>query len=590
MKFSIGKKITMLIVGLMAIIAFTTIVFFISHEKRVLLKELDERGETLVGNLSANLEYYVLVRDIETISKLGQSASLSKDVVYCKIEDKENNILFEKGPGNIDKMVKNFSSEIIVERIKGREEDLITGMGEKYRDKIGMVYLKLSLEGLQRKIYNAAIVITVFVMVFILLSTLVSVYFLNRILNRPIKVLINGINKVASGDLNYKVNVKSKDEIGEIANAFNRMTEDLSQTIVTKDYVGSIIDSMMDSLVVISPEGIIKTINESTNKMLYYNDGELIGKHFSIFFTESEKFSKILEDMLKRKTLSERMETKYKTKNNSLIPVECLSSILKDKNDKIEGIIIVAHDLREVKRLQEQLIQTEKLSAVGQLAGGVAHEINNPIGVILGFAQLVAKDVKENDPLYMPLKSIEREAIRCKKLVVDLLTFSRMSKSEKEFVDINDTIEQTLSLVESRAKMKNVKVIREYEKDLPKTVVNKNQIQQVIVNLCNNAMDAMPNGGTITITTKSLVVNPTTESNKREFLWIGVSDTGTGMTEEVKKHIFEPFFTTKEVGKGTGLGLSLCYEIIQKHEGSIEVESEVGKGSTFVIKLPVKSQ
>ena len=234
-------------------------------------------------------------------------------------------------------------------------------------------------------------------------------------------------------------------------------------------------------------------------------------------------------------------------------------------------------DEEEKQKLQSQLIQSEKMAAIGQLVGGIAHEINNPMGVILGFAQIVAKNIKEENPLYMPLKSIEREAIRCKELIRDLLTFSRIGKTQAELIDINKTINETLSLIESQVKLKESEIIKEFSTALPLISVNKNQIQQIIVNLCNNAIDAISYNGKITIKTK-------TNDNQIE---IYISDTGKGMTEKIKKHIFEPFFTTKEVGKGTGLGLSISYEIIKNHNGTIIVESEPGKGTTFIIKLPL---
>jgi len=247
---------------------------------------------------------------------------------------------------------------------------------------------------------------------------------------------------------------------------------------------------------------------------------------------------------------------------------------------------------QEDEKLQKQFLQSEKMVAVGQLAGGVAHEINNPMGVILGFAQSLVKNIKEGDSLYMPLKSIEREAIRCKKLVSNLLTFSRIEKTGIEIVEINSAIEETISLIEAQAKTRGIEIIKQYASNLLRIKVNRSQIQQVIVNLCNNAMDAMPQGGKITITTTVAAEQSSANISKDnalplQFIVITISDTGVGISEEVKKHIFEPFYTTKEVGKGTGLGLSICYEIIQKHNGTIEVESEVGKGTTFVIKLPV---
>lgn len=164
-------------------------------------------------------------------------------------------------------------------------------------------------------------------------------------------------------------------------------------------------------------------------------------------------------------------------------------------------------------------------------------------------------------------------------LIRNLLTFARISKLEKEMVDVNNVIAEIVSLVNIHAKLKNIEIISECSGDVPQIRINRNQFQQVIMNLCNNAIDAMSDAGKMTIKTKQI----------EDRIEIEISDTGNGMTEEVKKHIFEPFFTTKETGKGTGLGLSLSYEIVQRHNGTIEVESEADKGSTFIIRLPVRS-
>ena len=169
------------------------------------------------------------------------------------------------------------------------------------------------------------------------------------------------------------------------------------------------------------------------------------------------------------------------------------------------------------------------------------------------------------------------------KLIGDLLTFSRVSKTKVSETNVNIAIDEALSLVEAQAKVKSVQIIKEYGDDLLKIITNQNQIQQVIINLCNNAIDSMSDGGTIKITTRNVIASETKQSH----IEISISDTGSGIPEDVKSRIFEPFFTTKEVGKGTGLGLSLCYEIIQKHNGIIEVKSEIGKGTTFIMKLPV---
>jgi len=237
----------------------------------------------------------------------------------------------------------------------------------------------------------------------------------------------------------------------------------------------------------------------------------------------------------------------------------------------------------KVKERTEQLLQAEKLSAVGQLAAGVAHEINNPLGVILGFSQSASRVVEPADALYLPIKSIEREALRCKGLVQGLLAFSRRSNgSSTEEYDLNETVQATLRIVEAQARVKAVEIVLELG-SAGLLWGDKNQLQQVIVNLCNNAMDAMPGGGRLTVRTRGQAA----ESGRTAV--IEVEDTGAGIPEGIRDKIFDPFFTTKEAGKGTGLGLSLVYEIVQKHHGTIDVKSAVGKGTVFTITLPSKN-
>jgi signal transduction histidine kinase len=235
---------------------------------------------------------------------------------------------------------------------------------------------------------------------------------------------------------------------------------------------------------------------------------------------------------------------------------------------------------RELALSYKRVAQSEKMSAVGRLAAGVAHEINNPLGIILGFAQSAAQDVRKEDALALPLRTIEREAFRCRKLVQDLLTFSRAGNKEaREVVDLNSSLEPSLSLVETQIRTRNISLVRELAAGLPSIRANRTQLQQALLNLATNAVDAMPKGGTLTITTALSSARP-------GCVEVLVRDTGAGIPKDVLGKIFDPFFTTKEVGKGTGLGLSLVYEIVERHGGSIKVESDEGKGSLFTMVLP----
>jgi len=238
-------------------------------------------------------------------------------------------------------------------------------------------------------------------------------------------------------------------------------------------------------------------------------------------------------------------------------------------------------DMAKQEQMQKSVLQSEKMAAIGQLASGVAHEINNPLGVILGFSQAAIRRLTVGDPLDGPLKSIEREAIRCKNLVQDLLTFSRISKIERELLDLNRVIDGALSLIMAQARIHNIRIQRELSADLPPFFGNSNQIQQIIVNLANNAFDAMGDQGVFTVRTSIL------QEESHAWICLEAMDTGPGIPAEIMPRIFEPFFTTKSIGKGTGLGLSLVHEIVQKHFGVIDIKSQPGC-TEFCIRFPVQ--
>lgn len=347
----------------------------------------------------------------------------------------------------------------------------------------------------------------------------------------------------------------------------------------------NIISTMGELLVLLNKDGNIVTVNRATLNSLKYKQKELKGKSIKMLFKDVDSENVLLRKIISGENIG-NYESSFKTKDGKEIFVIFSSSPLKDEQGCISGMVFIARDITVYKKVEEekeklniQLLQSEKLAAIGQLAGGFAHEINNPLTVILGYAQIIAEETKKKDSLYEKIKSIEKEANRCKMLIRNLLTFARISKLEKEMVDVNNVIAEIVSLVNIHAKLKNIEIISECSGDVPQIRINRNQFQQVIMNLCNNAIDAMSDAGKMTIKTKQI----------EDRIEIEISDTGNGMTEEVKKHIFEPFFTTKETGKGTGLGLSLSYEIVQRHNGTIEVESEADKGSTFIIRLPVRS-
>ncbi|MBI4589572.1 MAG: response regulator [Candidatus Rokubacteria bacterium] len=231
----------------------------------------------------------------------------------------------------------------------------------------------------------------------------------------------------------------------------------------------------------------------------------------------------------------------------------------------------------ELRTTQAQLVQSAKLAAIGELAANIAHEINNPMTSILGYTTLMLEEGVETASRTDYLKTIQSEALRIRETVRALLDFSRQRDFTKERVDVGQTVKDTLALVRRHAALSNIAVEERYDPDLPLIDVDVPQCKQVFLNLITNALDAMPNGGTLTVTT----------ARDGEFVRVDLGDTGAGIAPANLSRIFDPFFTTKPTVKGTGLGLSVSLGIIQSHGGTIDVQSEVGKGSVFSVKLPI---
>ncbi len=350
-------------------------------------------------------------------------------------------------------------------------------------------------------------------------------FLLSRVLVKPIKDLVRLTQKISDGDFSQKIEVTSKNEIGQLIGSFNRMIDRLKENQES-------LENYLESL-------------ESANKKL--------------------------------------------------------------------------------KQAQEELIRTEKLASIGRFAAGVAHEVGNPLGAILGYTSLLQKDGMGHEESKDYLKRIEKEIDRINRIVRELLDFARPSKFEFKDVEINRVIESTLSLLSYQRNFKNIETQLDTQTDLPMIKGDESQLSQVFINIILNATDAMPDGGILRIQTKLHVVeNPEADRLQRVYprrrrsdpmesdysrmrktdplaalikkfsegdrlVGIRISDTGIGIKKEDLENIFDPFFTTKAPDKGTGLGLSISLRIVESLGGEIRVESEVGKGATFEIYFPAAS-
>jgi two-component system NtrC family sensor kinase len=258
--------------------------------------------------------------------------------------------------------------------------------------------------------------------------------------------------------------------------------------------------------------------------------------------------------------------------------------IFGENGRSVEQVLVMARDITDRHHMENQMAQTEKLASLGTLAAGVAHEINNPVGVMLGFTELLLDKLPSGSKEHEMLKTIERQGLNAKRIVENLMTFARQPAKHEDFTDLNQDIANVLDLVKNNLLTKKVDLDIRLGKDLPRVRGDAGELQQVFLNLINNAVAAMPGGGKLTVITKINPYNHLVEAI--------LADTGTGIPNKYADRIFVPFFTTKKVGEGTGLGLAVSYAIVNKYGGIIRFESRAAEdgvegptGTTFFVDL-----
>jgi PAS domain S-box-containing protein len=366
--------------------------------------------------------------------------------------------------------------------------------------------------------------------------------------------------------------------------AHRRLADEESRE--TRLFLESVVENLPNMIFIKDAEHLrFVRFNKAGEELLGFARADLLGKSDYDFFPKEQADFFVTKDrlVLESKKLHDIPEEPIDTPRGQRILHTKKIPICNKKGDPAY-LLGISEDITDRKKTEEELQQGRKLQAVGQLAAGIAHQINNPLSVVLGFAQVLLHRIEPDHPFYNAAKSIERETLRCTGLVHDLLSFSRQKGVSMNPVNPQTIIDSALSLIESQEMVRKIKLIQDIPGGLPDFEVDAQQIQQVLINLCLNAMDAMPQGGTLKI---QAAVSQGNGSGPGDCIEFCVTDTGQGIPADVQPRIFDPFFTTKPVGKGTGLGLSLCYGIVKSHHGQISMQSEVGKGTTFIVRIPL---
>lgn len=341
-----------------------------------------------------------------------------------------------------------------------------------------------------------------------------------------------------------------------------------------KDFSENIIESIDVGIVAWNPEQYIESWNSSMEKLYGIPSADAEGKRLADVFAP-ELISELPRHSEPYRSLN---LYKFRLKNpvgRSLI-VNLSTVPLLGKDDQVIGRLLIMNDLTDRVELEDQLVQAEKLSSIGVLAAGVAHEVNTPLAVITSQLQMLMRQLPSDDPHSPVLERVVKQGFRASEIINNLLKFSRVSGSERVELELNKVIQETLSLVAPMLRSAKINMQTALDSDLPNIHGNTGKLQQVFMNLIMNARDAMPYGGDLTITTRAF----------DSTVCVEIADSGEGIAPENLRRIFDPFFTTKATNRGTGLGLAVSYGIIREHSGKIYVDSSVGRGASFRLEFP----
>ena len=378
-----------------------------------------------------------------------------------------------------------------------------------------------------------------------------------------------------------------REEKGEIIGVnvlLNDVTERQKSEDSLKEYqrfLSNIFDDAAEAIFVLDENDCVKMWNKQAAQMYGYSADEMIGKHISLIVPNDDKSRQEIElinKIVKEKGFVKDWETERITHDGRKLLLRITRTAIRDEKGNYRGSSVIAHDITEQRRLEQQLIHSEKLSAVGQLAAGIAHEVGSPLTAISSLAQLLyerSDDEWNKDKLKIIREQIDRIA----RIVRELVNFSKPISTDVKEVSVNQVIEEALHIVRYDKRLKHFKIKQDLLPRLPMIRASFDQLLQVLINILLNAGDALDgrNDGEISISTQLV----------GEKIIIRVIDNGVGIPQKYQDHIFEPFFTTKKPGKGTGLGLWVCYNIVRGFSGEIVVESEENQGTAFHIILPI---
>lgn len=629
MRYNIGfkridlfSKIASVVLLTFAIAVVVSTAVSIKQQGKIIKTELIAKNIAISKHLSSSIKSAFWSLNWLFVENQMQDTTKSNDTLFLKLIKPDGEVYLYSGSKDCDKDIiipdeKEITTQVIKDSVcssTGETIKLIITPIEVGAHKWTLI-MGLSLKTVEEAKSTIITENIIFASVIFLLGVLAS-FLLTRGITRPIKQLVEGTAQIGKGNLDYKIKITSHDEIGDLADSFNRMADDLKTTMASRDQLVNEVNERKQveealrqseerfrSIVENSHEGILIVDNNYT--LIYGNDKfgeilgypleEIIGRDFRNFLDEESK--EFVADKYRKRQKGKNLPSVYEfnivRKYGEKRRVEISVTVINDLRGMPQTIAQLL-DITEKKKLESQLKQAQKMETIGILAGGVAHDLNNILSGIVSYPELILTDLPEDSPLIRPISTIKKSGERAAIIVQDLLTLARRGITNTEVLNFNTIISNQLKSPEFEKLLSyypNVQIKTYFERSLLNVKGSAAHLSKAVMNLLSNAAEAMPSGGNISISTENIYIDRGTMKHEYiqegEYVVIEICDEGIGISMEDIERIFEPFYTKKIVGRsGTGLGMAVVWGTVKDHNGFIDVKSTEGKGTTFTLYFP----